>query len=67
MSLCEGRALAWASLESALPFKLCPPSSAAQVSCSLADLQEALLKALPVLSKGMRSRHPPLLGGEFLT
>lgn len=53
----------------ALPFKmwLPPPLSAPQVSGSLAGFQEVLLKALPALSKGMRSRHSPLLGGEHLT
>lgn len=35
MSLCEGHALAWGSLESAVSFKLHPPWSATQVSCSL--------------------------------
>lgn len=56
-----------------LKLRLRPLLSAAQVSCSLADLEVALLKALPAISKEINvpkplgSRRAPLLEGEHLT
>lgn len=52
------RACAGLGKQSALPFelRLRPAVPAAQVvSCSLADLEVALLKALPAISKGDKS------------